>query len=309
LGALAFGGVLLAALYVYLDMERAPLDEQARAQAPGQFIRLPDGVTHYEFSGPEDGPIVVLVHGVSTPYFIWDSTTQALREAGFRVLRYDLFGRGYSDRPDAAYDLPFFAKQLDDLLTALNIAEPVNVAGLSMGGPIATAFANRHPERVRSLILIDPLVLPPDNAIAKIIEIPWLGEYLMTTAVVPFVLLQSQREDFHRPERMPADWETRYRVQLQYEGFRRGLLASVRNIINKDVAMPEYKALGATDLPTLLLWGAEDKTITRDDIEALRAAAPAVQFHVIEDAGHLPHVERPEVANPLIIEFLNAYAN
>ena len=304
-GALAATGALLAVIYIFLDMETADLDEAARRQAPGDFIAPPDGVTHYEFGGPEDGPIVVLVHGFSVPYYMWDPTAEALRSAGYRVLRYDLFGRGYSDRPKAAYDLNFFSKQLDDLLLALNIEEPVHVGGLSMGGPIAAAFANRRPQQVRSLILIDPLIFPPKNPLAKVVEPPGVGEYLMTTVLAPFVMPQSQLEDFNNPERAPDDWVERYREQMQYKGFRRAALASVRNLLNKPVAMPEYEQVGKRNLPTLLLWGAEDKTIPREDIEQLRAVLPGVEFHVIEDAGHAPHYERPEVVNPLILEFLS----
>ncbi|MGB7874199.1 MAG: hypothetical protein WBL25_07430, partial [Anaerolineales bacterium] len=75
------------------------LNEAARAGAPGSFVQLSDGCSHYELGGPPDGQPVVLVHGFSVPYFIWDPTFSFLTECGFRALRYDLFGRGYSDRP------------------------------------------------------------------------------------------------------------------------------------------------------------------------------------------------------------------
>jgi pimeloyl-ACP methyl ester carboxylesterase len=308
IGILVLIGILLAAAYAYFDMEDATLDDAARSQASGQFIHLPDGVTHYEFAGPEGTPIVVLVHGFSVPSYIWDPTAEALREAGFRVLRYDLYGRGYSDRPDAAYDQAFLAKQLDDLLSALGIDEPVQVAGLSMGGPVAATFVSGHPDRASSLILVDPQIMPPTEAAAKVVDIPWVGEYLMATAILPLVIAPSQSGDFHRPERVPPDWEERYRVQMRYKGFRRALLASIRNLINKDEAMPAYEAVGRQGTPVLLLWGAEDETIPREHIDQLRLALPNAEFHVIEDAGHLPHYERPEVVNPLLFSFLRASA-
>jgi len=101
------------------------LDDAARRHAPGDFIRLPDGMVHYELAGPADKTQVVFVHGFSVPYYIWDHTFPALAEAGFRALRYDLFGRGYSDRPDLPYNLELFVRQLRDLLTALQIPGPI----------------------------------------------------------------------------------------------------------------------------------------------------------------------------------------
>ena len=92
--------------------ESRVLDDEARRSVAGDFIRLPDGMVHYELDGPPDGQAVVLVHGFSVPYYIWDPTFPALVAAGFRVLRYDLFGRGYSDRPDLPYTMDLFVRQL-----------------------------------------------------------------------------------------------------------------------------------------------------------------------------------------------------
>ncbi|MBC7260381.1 MAG: alpha/beta fold hydrolase, partial [Chloroflexi bacterium] len=136
--------------------ETKVLDDEARKGVPGQFVRLPDGVVHYELAGPPDGQPVVLIHGFSVPYYIWDPTFPALAEAGFRTLRYDLYGRGFSDRPETEYTLDLFVRQLLNLLQALGMERPVDVVGLSMGGPIAVSFTDRYPEHVRKLVLIDP---------------------------------------------------------------------------------------------------------------------------------------------------------
>src|SRR5262245_47749978 len=98
--------------YAYADPERRDLDDAARAALPGQFVKLSDGYTHYEISGPPDGRVVVLAAGFSVPYYIWDPTFSALTAGGFRVLRYDYYGRGYSDRPDIAFNDEMYVRQL-----------------------------------------------------------------------------------------------------------------------------------------------------------------------------------------------------
>lgn len=99
----------------------------------------------------------MLVHGFSVPQFIFEPTFTFLTEQGFRVLRYDLYGRGFSDRPDKRYDIDLYVGQLANLLDALEIREPVSLVGLSMGGPITATFTVRFPQRVRKLVLIDPV--------------------------------------------------------------------------------------------------------------------------------------------------------
>ena len=88
------------------------------------------GVTHYDVAGPDSGQRVMLVHGFSVPAYIWDSTVVALTGAGFRVARYDQFGRGYSDRPDVPYTPDLFDRQLLQLLDSLGWREPVSLVGL-----------------------------------------------------------------------------------------------------------------------------------------------------------------------------------
>ena len=98
-GLPAVVALLCAALYTGFDRESETLTDAVRSQVSGSFLRLADGVVHYELAGPPptvlDARTVVLIHGFSVPYYIWDPTFEALAQAGFRVLRYDLYGRGY----------------------------------------------------------------------------------------------------------------------------------------------------------------------------------------------------------------------
>ena len=88
-------------------------------------MRLTDGYTHYELGGPADGRVVVLAAGATVPYYIWDPTFKALVDAGFRVLRYDYYGRGFSDRPDIPFTQDLYVRQLRELLDAVHITRAV----------------------------------------------------------------------------------------------------------------------------------------------------------------------------------------
>jgi len=301
-GAVTILVFVMVAAYLISDDEKSTLDNEIRSALPGQFVALSNGVVHYELAGPEDAPTVVLVHGFSVPYYVWDPTFDALVEAGFRVLRYDLYGRGYSDRPEVEYTLDLFTGQLEKLLSALGIDQPVALVGLSFGGPIVARFSNGHPDQVRSLALIDPQVVPVSAGELFLLNVPLVGEYLTAVYLVPSMLPESQVNDFYRPERFPG-WEEKYRVQMGYKGFRRAILSTIRHTVEVD-AIAEYEALGQHGTPVLLIWGREDQTIAASDIELVRRAIPQVEFQPVEQAGHLPHYEQAGAVNPLLIEFL-----
>ena len=289
--------------YILTDQEKITLNDTVRATLPGQFVNLPLGVVHYELTGPDKAPTVVLVHGFSVPYYIWDPTFEALTQAGFRVLRYDLYGRGFSDRPKKTYNLDLFDTQLEELLPALNIQGPVDLVGLSMGGPIVARYANHHPGQVRSLILIDPEVAPVSTQRIFPLNIPLVGEYIMGVYVAPVELPKTQSDDFYEPDRFP-NWEAMYRVQLQYKGFRQAILSTIRAQPSMD-SLAEFATVGRQNLPALLIWGREDKSVSSADMQQLVKLIPGIDYHIIEEAGHIPQYERPEVVNPLLIEFLN----
>jgi pimeloyl-ACP methyl ester carboxylesterase len=301
---LAVAAVLFG-VYRYYDEEKRALDDLARQSVEassfgGSYVRLGAGVTHYELAGPKDARTVVLVHGFSVPYFIWDPTFDALTAAGFRVLRYDLYGRGLSDRPDVPYNPDLFDQQLVQLLSALNISEPIDIVGLSMGGPITVNFATRHPASVRKVGLYDPAYgkgsTPPWQ-----LRAPLLGDFVMAVLRAP-TMPASQRDDFVHPERYP-DYFPKYATQMRYMGFRRAIRSTILNFLTVDNT-GAFAQLGKNGTPVLLTWGRADTAVPFAVSDDVRKAIPQAEFHAIDDAAHLPFYEHPEIVNPILIEFL-----
>ena len=277
---------------------------QSVSQGSGRdFISLPSGYTHYEISNKDAAEIVVLVHGFTVPMFIWEPTFRFLTDQGYRVLRYELFGRGYSDRPKAKYDLNFFTTQLCDLLDALKISEPINLFGLSMGGPISATFTARHPERVKKLALFAPVggSAIPQTLPFKLLSIPGLGELLMGL-LGEKTLVDGIAEDFYDPK-LIAHFTSLYRPQLKLQGFGRAILSTMRNDALRD-SSAVYRLVGETGIPVLLVWGRKDKTVPYDQSQVVAASISQAAFHTIENSGHIPHYENADEVNPILFEFL-----
>ncbi|NPV87143.1 MAG: hypothetical protein HPY45_14190 [Anaerolineae bacterium] len=93
---------------------------------------------------------------------------------------------------------------------------------------------------------------------------------------------------------------------MRYKGTRRALLATIRSLAHTDT-LAEYRAVGQRQTAVLLLWGRHDQTVSQADMQTLQQVIPAARFYPIEEAGHLPHYEQPQIVNPLLLEFLQAH--
>ena len=283
--------------------EKKVLDEGARQSAPGSFVRLTRGYTHYEEDGPRAMRPVVFVHGFLVPYFIWDQTVRALHGAGLRSIRYDLYGRGFSDRPDTAYDMLLFVEQLTELIDALG-CQDIDLVGLSMGGPIVAAFAVARPERVRRICLIDPSGVGPGalGAVRAISFLPGISAALMGMIASTY-LLDKIASDFYDPGLFRA-FRERCRVQMEYRGFTRAIVSTIRQGMLGTHAST-YARLGALEKEVLLIWGEEDATVPFKRSRDLLQLLPQAEFFPVPRSGHIPHFERPDLVHPRLIEFLN----
>lgn len=285
--------------------ETEELNELTRREASGSFVQLSDGFTHYELSNPQSEDTVVLVHGFSVPYCIFDPTFDFLTRSGLRVVRYDLFGRGYSDRPETQYNIELFVRQLRDVLDGLGFTRPVSLVGLSTGGPISAVFTERYPEQVHKLVLIDPVGAKPFalGRALKVMAMPFVGETIISLLGIGGMTRISSTEAAIRAyadQILPG-----YIKQMRYKGFKRAILSTIRNDMLGSF-IDAYEHIGRMDKPVLLFWGPRDRTVPYKHSEILRQVMPKLQFHAIEDTGHNPHYEKPEEVNPILLEFLRS---
>lgn len=287
-----------------MKVEYEELNAHTRKDLPGQFIQLSQGWVHYELDGPESGAPVVLVHGFSVPMFIWDPLFEFLTNIGLRVLRFDLYGRGFSDRPKVPNTLELFETQLLELLNALNFtSDPINLIGLSMGGAISMSFTLHHPDLISKLILVDPAGLPMNKkSYPALLKIPGIGR-LLFRLVAPKLLLSHIGNDLQHPENFPSFQEL-FIEQFRFKGYFRSIYSTIRHFPLEGLE-DEIRQLGELSLPIQLFWGEEDHVIPYPVHKQMCERLPTAEFHSIADAGHVPYIDQPDSFNPLIYDFLS----
>ena len=290
--------LLFSAFFVLPILKEAikkKIGEKERTNAPGNFVSLSRGVVHYRWFGAETGDLVVCIHGLTTPSFVFEGLASHYANIGKRVLVYDHYGRGYSDRPTAKQDKLFFISQLNELLIKLEIKKKkFELVGYSMGGSIAAAYAANHPDRLSKLILIASAGAGHNLGFsAKVAKIPLFGWALFSV----FFGLQhahSARKDRNIESSVPKVVE-RQLNELLYKGFVPSVLASIRGILSKD-NYEDHQALRDANFEILAVWGDCDRVIPVSSKEVLSSWNSRINNIVIKNGSHsLPFTHAREI--------------
>ncbi len=283
-----------------MEFETQSLTKSIRNTLEGTFVKTTDGYIHYQLKG--EGECIVLVHGMTTPFFVWNPTFDFLVEHGFKVLRYDLFGRGYSDRVNQRYDVDLFDRQLNELLNSLELSsQKVSLIGLSLGGGICANFVNRHKELIKKVCLIDPVHPAGLPQTMKLLRIPILNR-LIKRFVGKKILFGSLENNFANYRNFPH-FKEEFTKQLKFKGYSNAIISTMVHYDYRSLNQV-YNNIGKLNIPICLFWGEDDIVVPYKINEKFRTAIPDIIFHPIKEAGHLSHHEKPEIVNPLLLSFL-----
>jgi pimeloyl-ACP methyl ester carboxylesterase len=278
-----------------------PFADVRRALPPERFVRVGDQQVYVEQAG--QGEAVVLLHGFGASSYSWRRMIPQLAKS-FHVVAPDFSGFGYTERPrtPASYTRQGQEALVLGVLDALGI-DRAHVVGHSYGGGLALYLAARHPERVRSLVLIDSTKPSYANdRRSRVGSLRPLVAGAVHLLLRPGVVRKRLAGTFHDRALATPELARAYQERLAIEGAvdaYRGLTRPVRDDYGVDLAQ-----IGR---PALVLWGADDPLIP---LEAGRRAAAALgaRFEVMDATGHVPMEERPEELLRLLLPFLESHA-
>lgn len=296
--------VLMMASWWWATKDYKPLTDEARAAAPGQFAELSAGKVHYRWLGPDDGDVIVMAHGFSTPNFVFEQNARALADAGHRVLLFDHFGRGWSDRPRGKYSADFYDAELVELLNAVGVSEPVGIVGLSMGGVIVSEFASRHSGRVSRVALLVPAGLDTngaDGVTGALLNTPIIGNWLWTLIGPGAIKSNYAQASDNAANALQGDAFE----QMRYKGYFPALHSSLRNLAMADNP-GVFERLEATGIPTLAIYGTADTVVEISSTDKLAELMPSAEIVRIEGGDHAVNINRHDEVSPLLVSFFQS---
>jgi pimeloyl-ACP methyl ester carboxylesterase len=267
------------------DKPRAELE----AAYPGDY-RMVDGVRlRLRDTGPRDAPAVILLHGFGASLDTWESWAQAL-SARYRVIRFDLPGFGLTGAdPTGDYTNAREITILSDLMDQLGVAR-ASLVGNSMGGWIGWNFAAQHPDRVIRLVLVSPAgFASPGFAYDHAPGTPLIMRALVYVGPPRSLLRGALAIAYARLEDLSEATLTRYRDLLLAPGVRQAIVMRMGQTILRDPA----PILARIEVPTLLLWGEQDRMIPISNAADYLRDLPHATLVRLPNLGHVPFEEDP----------------
>jgi 3-oxoadipate enol-lactonase len=260
-----------------------------------QFTTCNNITIHYEFlAHRHPKPTIVFINSLGTDFRIWDDAVPHF-SANYNVLRYDKRGHGLSSAPDEPYTHALFSQDLIALLDTLGLLKVILV-GNSIGGQIALNTAIEYPACVSTLVLSDTAAkLGTDGYWNQRIDavktqgLDGMAETILSRWFAP---------DF--AEKRPAEYAG-YRNLLERQSVV-GYTSSCMALRDGDLRDDLHKIYQ----PALVLCGAEDTATPPDVVRQLAESLPNASFDLIENAGHTPCVEAPELLSQKILAFLES---
>jgi pimeloyl-ACP methyl ester carboxylesterase len=275
--------------------------------------RIGDIALHTVEAGPEDGPLVILLHGFPDFWWGWRRQIGPLARAGLRVVAPDQRGYGLSSKPQglAAYGLEALTRDVVGLADAYGRSR-IQVVGHDWGGLVAWWAATRYPERLERLAILNaphPGVVEPylrshprqvlRSSYVGFFQLPWLPEAVLGArrhaALRQTLLRTSRRGTFTRTDL------DRYEEAWAEPGALTAMLNWYRAL---RLRPPSRDARVHT--PTLVIWGTHDQALERGLAEASLALCDEGRIVWLEAAGHWVHLEEAAAVNAALVDFLRA---
>jgi pimeloyl-ACP methyl ester carboxylesterase len=310
-----------------MTSERTPVESWTHGFAEVE----PDVRLHYVSQGPEDGPLMVLLHGFPEFWFSWRHQIPVMAEAGYRVIAPDMRGYNESDKPKGVkrYAIDRLSADVMELIRHFGRESAVIVAH-DWGGGVAWQFALQYPDATDRLIVMNA---PHPAAFARelgkgkrpnlrqlrrswymfFFQIPWLPEFVLLRNPGRFIESafrgRSIRKDAFSDDDIAAYTEAVSKPGALSAGinyYRAALRGPLLNPFNKPPPMEEL----IIRVPTLLIWGEQDHALGIElthDLEAYFEAP--FEIHYVPDTSHWVQQEQPEDCSEATLDFLARHAS
>jgi pimeloyl-ACP methyl ester carboxylesterase len=262
-----------------------------------RFVETSQGRTFVRMCGPTDAPPLVLLPGANATSLMWAHNILAL-SVHYRVYAVDsIFDYGLSVYTTTFTTPDDYVKWLDELFTALDLSDNINLMGLSYGGWLTGQYALNHPERLQKVVLIAPAgtVLPFNTGFLWRAILGLIPHSYFAKNIIYWVTEDLSRKD-EASRTYIEEWA--HEVATARKCFKTVRMANPTIL--------EDEELQSIQMPALFLIGENEKIYSaRDAVERLNSVAPGIKTVIVPDAGHDLTIVQADVVNRLILQFLD----
>ena len=297
-----------------------PIPPTARRGGPQpRTVDLDGPVSWVDHGGPDDGQLVVAVHGLGGSHANWHDLAPLLTRS-HRVVAVDLAGHGRTPRAGRSASIPANCVLLERFLDQLD-DRPAVLLGNSMGGALSLLHAAAHPGSVAGLALIGP-ALPrtalPGRALARqvaLFAVPGVAERSLGRRRARLGAESFVQATLELTCSDPASVSAEVRELAVQVARERSLdpdadaafLEAARSLAVLVTRAARYRALiGSVRLPGIVLQGREDQLVPPGGTRVLAQLQPDWPVHLLDGVGHVPQIEAPERTASLLLPFLDS---
>jgi pimeloyl-ACP methyl ester carboxylesterase len=249
-----------AFLYLALDRESIDINE-FRLNSGYQEVKLTEGITSYKDVGDKNNKVIVIVHGATFGSLAYEEYVNVFLENNYRVITYDQYGRGYSDRVHTNVSIELMEKQLKELIKHCEI-EDIILYGVSFGAAVVAKYAANNPENISFIGYQVPVINSANVPLLSIVKIPLYGDLLSRGFLVPGVLKRIEEYEDLMSKKLLDHYIGQFEVKGTESFFKKFFLGNAMgNRLN------DHNIIGSKSIPSYFAYAEDDDEIDSQLVE------------------------------------------
>ena len=247
-------------LYIVLDRENIGISE-FRLNSGYEEVKLSDGITSYKDIGDKNDKVIILVHGATFGSLAYEEYVNVFIKNNYRVITYDQYGRGYSDRINSNVSIELMEKQLKELIEHCEV-ENVILYGISFGAAVVAKYAANNLENISFIGYQVPLINSANVPVLSIVKIPLYGDLITRGLLVPGVLKRIEEYENLMSKKLLNHYIGQFHVEGTEKFFKKFFLGNAMG--NR---LEDHSIVGNMSIPSYFAYAEDDIEIDSSLVE------------------------------------------
>ena len=252
--------VIPTCLYFALDRENIDINK-FRLNSGYQEVKLTEGITSYKDVGDKNNKVIVIVHGATFGSLAYEEYVNVFLENNYRVITYDQYGRGYSDRVHTNVSIELMEKQLKELIKHCEI-EDIILYGVSFGAAVVAKYAANNPENISFIGYQVPVINSANVPLLSIVKIPLYGDLLSRGFLVPGVLKRIEEYEDLMSKKLLDHYIGQFEVKGTESFFKKFFLGNAMGD-----RLNDHNIIGSKSIPSYFAYAEDDDEIDSQLVE------------------------------------------